>query len=202
MIATLTTQTAVLLAEIAGIALVVWLIWSFNHLVRTRNLMREGWSGIDVQLKRRHNLVPNLVECVRGYSSHEKTVLEEVVRLRGQAEQAEQGPDRRAAAHTENALTDQLKQLFALAEAYPELKADRNYRQLMDQLTEIEDQIQYARRYYNGAVRDYNIRVESFPSNVVAKVFRFEQGEFFEIEIATERQAPKVELSADEREKQ
>ncbi len=153
--------------------------------------MREGWSGIDVQLKRRHNLIPNLVECVRGYSLHEKTVLEEVVRLRGQAESE---TDRRASAHTENALTDQLKQLFALAEAYPDLKADRNYRQLMDQLSQIEDQIQYARRYYNGAVRDYNIRVESFPSNIVARLFHFEQSPFFEIETATERQAPKVDL--------
>lgn len=187
-----------LVVEVAGLVLLAWLVWSFNHLVRTRNLMREGWSGIDVQLKRRHNLVPNLVECVRGYGSHEKTVLEEVVRLRGQAERAEQGPDRRAAAHTENALTDQLKQLFALAEAYPDLKADRNYRQLMDQLSEIEDQLQYARRYYNGAVRDYNIRVESFPSNVVAKVFGFKQAEFFEIESATERQAPKVDLGEKE----
>lgn len=191
MIAVLPTQTSVLLAEVLGLALVAWLVWSFNQLVRSRNLMREGWSGIDVQLKRRHNLIPNLVECVRGYSLHEKTVLEEVVRLRGQAVSES---DHRAAAHAENALTDQLKQLFALAEAYPDLKADRNYRQLMDQLSQIEDQIQYARRYYNGAVRDYNIRVQSFPSNIVARLFHFEQAPFFEIETATERNAPKVDL--------
>jgi len=191
MIANVSSQTALLLAEVLGVALVVWLVWAFNHLVRSRNLMLEGWSGIDVQLKRRHNLIPNLVECVAGYSLHEKTVLEKVVRLRSQAEQEQ---DHRAAAHTENALTDQLKQLFALAEAYPDLKADRNYRRLMEQLAEIEDQIQYSRRYYNGAVRDYNIRVQAFPGNIVAGLFKFKQAPFFEIEIATEREAPKVDL--------
>ena len=191
MFATFFNQTGVVIGELAVVGLLAWLVWSFNRLVRARNLMREGWSGIDVQLKRRHNLIPGLVECVRGYSAHEKGVLEEVTRLRGRAEDES---DRRTAAHTENALTDQLKQLFALAESYPDLKADRSYRQLMDQLSEIEDQIQYSRRYYNGAVRDYNIRVESFPGNIVAGLFGFKPAPFFEIEIATERQVPKVDL--------
>lgn len=198
MIANISTQTVMVLTEVIGVALIAWLVWAFNRLVRSRNLMLEGWSGIDVQLKRRHTLIPNLVECVRGYSGHEKTVLAEVTRLRGQAEQDEQADNRRAAAHSENALTDHLKQLFALAEAYPDLKADRNYRQLMEQLTEIEDQIQYSRRYYNGAVRDYNILCQAFPSNMVAGLFKFKQASFFEIEIATERQAPKVELAQDD----
>ena len=185
--ATAVQMVAILLAA----ALAVWTMIAFNRLVRARNLMREGWSGIDVQLRRRRNLVPNLVETVKAYSRHEAEVLEEVTERR-----AGTPPDdgvRQTQDH-ENVLTDQLKRLFALAEAYPNLKADVNYRQLQDMLAEIEDQIQMARRYYNGAVREFNIRAESFPSNLVAKVFRFRPAEFFQIETATDRAAPAVEM--------
>ena len=180
----------ILLLLLGGAGLVLLLLGVlYNRLVRLRNMGREGWSGIDVQLKRRGTLIPSLVETVKGYSRHERDVLERVTALRGGDDEA---PGRRAT--RENALTDQLKALFALSEAYPELKADRNYRRLMEQLADIEDQIQYARRYYNGAVRDYNISVESFPSNMVAKAFSFPLAEFFQITTATERAAPKVKM--------
>jgi LemA protein len=178
------------LGLLAGVGL--WAVLAYNGLVRRRVLVQEGWSGIDVQLKRRRNLVPSLVEAVKGYAQHEQRVLEHVAELRTAAEAPQ---DLRSAAHSENALTDQLKGLFALAEAYPDLKADRNFRQLMTQLADIEDQIQYSRRYYNGAVRDYNIRVQSFPSNLVAHRFHFDPAEFFQIETATDRAAPKVEMA-------
>jgi LemA protein len=190
MTATVSTQVVVLVAMLLAAALALWTILAFNRLVRERNLMQEGWSAIDVQLKRRHNLVPNLVEAVKAYSRHEKDLLEGLAALRARAA----GDDVRAAADRENALTDQLKSLFALAEDYPELRADRSYRQLMTQLSEIEDQIQYARRYYNGAARNYNIRVASFPSNLVAGGFGFRRAEFFQIATATERAAPEVAM--------
>jgi LemA protein len=170
----------------------VWVAAAFNRLVRGRNLVREGFSGIDVQLKRRQDLVPNLVETVRGYADFERTVLEEVTAARSRSEQAE---DAGRMQNEENRLTDGLKRLFALAEAYPELRADRNFAQLQEQLTEIEDQIQYARRYYNGAVRDFNTRVEAFPSNLVARAFGFRLKPFFQIATATAREAPKVEVA-------
>ena len=174
-----------------AIGLAVWVAWAFNRLVRRHNLVREGWSGIDVQLKRRHDLVPNLVEAVKGYAGHEHEVLEEVVALRGKAEALQ---DRKALRESENQITSRLQRVFALAEDYPDLKADRNFRQLADQLVEIEDALQYARRYYNGATRDFNITVESFPSNLVARGFRFTLADYFEIAVATERSAPKVKL--------
>ncbi|MCD4825957.1 MAG: LemA family protein [Phycisphaerae bacterium] len=181
----------VIIVMLAGLGLVGWIIVGFNRLVRDRALLREGWSGIDVQLKRRHNLVPALLECVKGYAAHEKNLLLRVTELRSADQQTDSRQNRR---EVENALTDQIKQLFAVAEDYPDIKADRNFIHLQEQLAEIEDQIQYARRYYNGAVRNYNIRVASFPSNCVAKIFGFRREEFFEIEIATERNASVVEI--------
>lgn len=166
-------------------------IWSFNKLVRQRNRLREAWSGMDVQLKRRHDLVPNLVECVKGYRSHEQRVLEDVTQARSRA-QAAQGISGTGTA--ENELTRNLRSLFAVAEAYPELKATENFQRLSASLVEIEDNIQYARRYYNGTVRDFNTMVQSFPGIVFARLFHFEPAEFFEIETATERLAPTVNL--------
>jgi len=189
MAAVVLPQTVLLVVIALAVVMGLWVVLAFNRLVRRRNLMREGWSGIDVQLKRRRNLIPNLVETVKAYSRHEKDVLAKVTELRSQGG----GEDIKQTATRENALTDQLKMLFALAESYPKLKADVNYRQLMDHLADIEDQIQYARRYYNGAVRDYNIGVESFPSNTVARLFSFRLADFFEIVTATDRAAPKVE---------
>ncbi len=171
--------------------LLVWVAVAFNRLIRRRNLMREGWSGIDVQLKRRRDLIPSLVETVKGYSEHEKAALERIVLLRTQGEQAADVAEANA---SENALTQQIKSLFALAESYPDLKAGKNFIELQEQLAEIEDQIQMARRYYNGATRNYNTLAQSFPSNIVARAFGFRRGEFFEIETATDRQVPEVEI--------
>ncbi|UCF88059.1 MAG: LemA family protein [bacterium] len=174
-----------------GIVILValWAIAIFNRLVKNRNLVLEGWSGIDVQLKRRYDLIPNLVETVKGYAGHEKEVLAKVVELRNSAAKAQTAGEK---APIENMLTQTLRQLFALAEAYPDLKANQNFLDLQGQLSEIEEQIQFARRYYNGTARDMNILVQSFPSNVVARSFGFTEAEYFEIELATEREAPKV----------
>jgi len=175
----------------AAMLLVGWVIYAFNRLVRDRNLLREGWSGIDVQLNRRANLVPSLVEVVRGYARHESSTLQRVTELRAASQSAGRSGER---AHSENALADQLRHLLALAESYPDLKANNSFLTLQEQLAEIEDQLQLARRYYNGATRNYNIRVESFPGNLVAKALGFGREEFFELESATQRTAPQVAL--------
>jgi LemA protein len=166
-------------------------VWIYNRLVALQNQMREAWSGVDVQLKRRHDLVPNLVECVKGYRTHEQSVLAAVARERGAAQSA-QGVSGTSAA--ENSLTQNLRALFAVAEAYPDLKADKNFRQLSATLVAVENDIQFARRYYNGSVRDLNNLVQTFPSLLVARGFNFSPAEFFEIETATERTAPAVKL--------
>jgi LemA protein len=163
----------------------------YNALVKSKNQVEEGWSGIDVQLKRRADLIPNLVESVKGYATHEQDVLEGVTRARAAVNAAE-GVD--AAGKAENMLTSALRQLFAVAEAYPDLKADENFQQLQDQLAEVEDQIQKSRRYYNGAVRQLNTKVELFPSNIVAAQFKFQQAEYFEIENPQSREVPKVDF--------
>lgn len=168
---------------------VPWAIYAYNKLTRLRALRREGWSGIDVQLKRRHDLVPNLVEIVRGYATFEGSVLEDVARLRAVGD--DQLGQRLSG---ENALTGGIKSLFAVVESYPDLKANKNFQELSTQLIETEDQIQYARRYYNGTVRDLNVYIESFPSSLVARLFDFQPASFFEISTATERQAPAVKL--------
>ncbi|MEW6584352.1 MAG: LemA family protein [Nitrospirota bacterium] len=166
------------------VAFVAYAIALYNKLIRLRNTVRSSWSDIDVQLKKRYDLVPNLVETVKGYASHEKSVFENVTKARSLAMHAATPADK---AKAENFLSDTLKSLFALAEAYPDLKANANFMQLQAQLKELEDNIEYARRYYNAVVRDFNITVESFPSNIVASSFGFKQEEFFELE------APEVE---------
>jgi LemA protein len=159
---------------------------NFNRLVRHRNLVREAWSGIDVQLKRRHDLVPSLVESVRGHATFERGVLEDVTRLRGGA------PASRALQDGENALSAQLRGLLAVAEAYPQLRAGESFLDLQKRLAEVENHLQLARRYYNGTVRDYNTVVESFPSNLVAGAFGFTLADFFQVESALERAVPEV----------
>jgi LemA protein len=173
------------------VLLTLWAVVIFNRLVKNRNLVLEGWSGIDVQLKRRHDLIPNIVETVKGYAKHEEGVLSKVVELRNSAGKAQTAAEK---APIENMLTQTLRQLFALAESYPDLKANQNFLDLQGQLSGIEEQIQFARRYYNGAARDLNIMVQSFPSNMVARSFGFKEAEYFEIELATEREAPKVQF--------
>jgi LemA protein len=179
----------VVLALVAAILL--WGILIYNGLVRMRSMVQEAWSGIDVQLKRRTDLIPNLVSTVKGYAAHEKGTLEEVIRLRGVAQNA-QGVGETAQA--QGLLGAALGRLFALAENYPDLKANANFAQLQASLGEIEDEVQLSRRYYNGAVRNLNIAVESFPSNLIAGRFGFEKAEFFELESPSERAVPKVEF--------
>ncbi len=179
----------IVLGAFALIAL--WAVAIFNKLVKNRNLVLEGWSGIDVQLKRRYDLIPNLVETVKGYAGHEREVLARVVELRNSAASAQTATEK---APIENMLTQTLRQLFALAEAYPDLKANQNFLDLQGQLSEIEEQIQFSRRYYNGTARDMNILVQSFPSNIIANSFGFKMADYFEIELATERETPKVEF--------
>jgi LemA protein len=165
----------------------------YNRLVKLRNTVKSSWSDIDVQLKKRYDLVPNLVETVKGYAAHESTVLERVITARSSAMHSI-GPDVKAKA--ENMLTDTLKSLFALAEAYPDLKANTSFLQLQAQLKELEDSIEYARRYYNAVVRDFNILIESFPSNLIAGSFGFRQEEFFGLDAADiERKPVKVSFS-------
>jgi LemA protein len=173
---------------IAALSFVLAGAWMYNRLVRARNQVAEAWAGIDVQLQKRHELVPNLVATVRGYVAHEAGVLEEVTRIRNR-----RGAEVPALAGEETALSQSLGRLFALAEDYPDLKASEGFRQLHGNLVEVEDHLQYARRYYNGAVRINNNLVESFPTNLVAGLFGFGQAEFFEIEFASQRSAPDVD---------
>lgn len=166
-----------------------WGAWTFNRLITQRNLLKEAWSGIDVQLKRRHDLVPRLVTCVQAYRDHEHAVLENVAQARAAIAAGDSMPSSSAA---ETRLSLDLRRLLAVAEAYPTLKADENFRQLSTQLTDIEDQLQFARRYFNGGVRDLNNLVESFPALLVARAFGFHRAEFFALESAVERSAPEV----------
>ena len=181
----------IILAVVA--AVVVYAIVVFNGLVRTRQMANEAWSGIDVQLKRRSDLVPNVVEIVKGYAAHERTVLEQVTELRGRA-RALPADDVARRAQAEGALSAALDRLFALAENYPDLKASGNFLDLQKQLSDLENELQMARRYYNGAVRNLNVLVQSFPSNVIAGLFGFGQRAFFELADAAERAVPEVTL--------
>jgi LemA protein len=168
-------------------ALLLYVIVIYNRLVERRNHVLEAWSGIDVQLKRRYDLLPKLVDVVRAYSGYEQQALKEVTRLR-----AAQGTPEAGRNQDENAVTGVLRRLFALAEAYPELKASAGYLDLQNQIASVEEQIQYARRYFNGTVREFNILVESFPSNLVARLFRYTVMQYFEIELATQRESPDI----------
>ncbi len=163
----------------------------YNGLVALREQVDASWSDVEVQLKRRYDLVPNLVETVKGYARHEEGTLQRVVQARSAAMAAE-GPEKRAQA--ENMLTSTLRSLFALSEAYPELKADRNFGQLQETLEELEDHLQRARRYYNAVVRDYNTRIRQIPTNLIATAFAFRSREFFEIDDG-EREVPEVRFS-------
>lgn len=171
--------------------LLLWVAWIFNRLIRYRNRTRSGWSDIDVQLQRRHDLIPKLVDAVRGYARFEQATLTAVTELRNLSHHAEHLADKAA---VEEQVADVARQLIALAEAYPDLKASQNFLALQQELTNTEDMLQYARRFYNGAVREFNTFVESFPDQIVARLFRFKAREFFKAE--TGAAAPiKVRLS-------
>ncbi len=157
------------------VVILLWLILAYNGLVTTRNRAQEAFSDIDVQLKRRYDLIPNLVESVKGYAAHEKTVFEDVTKARSNAMQAT-GPARAGA---ENQLSGALKSLFAVAENYPDLKANQNFLSLQNELTDTEDKIQAARRFYNGMVRDFNTKTQVFPTNIFANMMGFTKMDFF-----------------------
>ncbi len=171
--------------------LAIWAVMIYNRLVRLRNLCREGWSGIDVQLKRRANLIPNLLETVKGYMSHEKEVFKQVTEARAKALSAGSPAER---GKGESLLTASLRSLFAIAENYPELKANTNFLELQEQLAQIEDAIQKARRYYNATVRDLNTAIEVFPNTIIANMFGFHKEEFFELTEPEDRTVPKVKF--------
>jgi len=180
---------------ILGIVVVVigYGIMAYNNLVRQRQLTQEGWSGIDVQLKRRTDLIPNLMEAVKGYMGHERETLEAVTAARTAAQAAQSGtPEQRAQA--EGVLSGALGRLFAVAEAYPDLKASQNFMQFQGELSNTENEIQLSRRYYNGTARDLNTAVESFPSNVIANFFKFEKVQYFEMENPADRAVPQVKF--------
>ena len=184
-----------LLIVIAVVVLVAgFLVVTYNRLVTLKQRVKEAWSDIDVQLKRRHDLVPNLVETVKGYAAHERQTLEGVTRARQQAVDVRGlSPEQRAQA--ENKLTQALRQLFALAEQYPQLRAVESFLQLQEQLTATEDKISFARRFYNGNVRDYNTSLLTFPTNLLAGMFGFAAEQYFEIADAAQREVPQVKFS-------
>jgi LemA protein len=174
----------------AAVAVVViYAIVVFNWLIRQRNVVRKGWSGIDVQLRRRTDLVPNLVEAVKGYAAHERSLFADLSEKRANSIAASDVGGQAAA---EQALSGSLGRLMALAEAYPQLKADKNFLDLQDELASIEDQIQMARRYYNGTVRNLNISIQSFPDVLLARALGFKEEPFFELEDRADAAAPKV----------
>ncbi|MFW7415457.1 LemA family protein [Demequina sp. SO4-18] len=169
---------------------VIWAIAQYNALVRLRNLVQEAWRQIDVELQRRHDLIPNLVETVKGYAKHERETLDAVTQARSIA--ASPGSTPAEQAQQENVLTQALGRLFAVAEAYPDLKADQNFMQLQQELTNTEDRVAAARRFYNANVRALNTKTETFPVNVIAGMFHFTREEYFETEDPAARQAPNV----------
>lgn len=175
----------------AAIVLLALVIYAFNRLVMLKHRVRAAWSDIDVQLKRRYDVIPKLVEAVKAYGNFEQTLQLQVARLRGANQTAAAAASR---GQEESRLSGLVMNIFALAEAYPKLRASENFLNLQRELSEVENQVQYARRYYNGAVRDLNVLIQQFPTNLIARWFRFAQAEYFEIELATERESPAMEF--------
>jgi LemA protein len=187
-------ESLIALAIVGFVALLIlaWVAGIFNALVRARNAVSESWADIDTELHRRHDLIPNLVETVKGYAAHERETLDRVVQARNSAasphtSKAEQAKD-------ENALAGSVRQLFALAEAYPDLKANQSFIALQEELANTEDRLQRSRRFYNANVRDLDNRLETFPSNIVASIFSFKPAEYFEVDEPAVRQAPVVKF--------
>jgi len=188
------SSTTIIIIVVASVVLllILWVAFMYNALVRGRNHCDEAWSGIDTELKRRYDLIPNLVSTVKGYAAHERETLERVTQARNAAVASQGSPASQA--KDENVLVDSLKRLLAVVESYPDLKASQNFLKLQQELVNTEDRIQRARRFYNGNVRDYNNRVQVIPSALIAGPFGFKEREFFEIEAAVERQAPVVKM--------
>ncbi len=181
----------IILGILAAVAFYV--IGIYNGLIKARQMVKEAWSGIDVQLKRRSDLIPNIVESIKGYAGHEKDTLREVTEMRTRVQSVPEG-DIAGRAVAEGLLSQALGKLMAVAEAYPDLKANENFLQLQQTLDKIEGEIQMSRRYYNGAARDLNVKVESFPSNFVANYFKFQTAEYFEVDDADDRNVPEVKF--------
>lgn len=172
---------------LAGIIFIV----IYNRLIRYRFLVKEAWSDIDVQLKKRHDLIPNLVETVKGYVKYEQGVFEKVTALRNEIVNSK---DNKSNPGLENNLSQAIKSIFAIAENYPDLKANQSFLDLQKNLSSVEDNIQMSRRYYNGTVREYNVSIQTLPNNIIANIFHFLPAQFFEIEYATERKSPDIEF--------
>lgn len=183
----------IILLGIAGVAvlLVAFVAGAYNGLIRLRNQVENAWSQIDVQLKRRYDLIPNLVETVKGYASHERSTLENVIKARNMAMNATGVADR---AQAENMLTGALKSLFAVAEAYPNLKADQSFLRLQEEVASTENKVAFSRQFYNDSVMTFNTRREVFPTNIIANMFNFARREFFEVKDEAQREAPQVKF--------
>jgi LemA protein len=181
----------IVLLILAAIVLVAvfWFIGAYNGLVRLRNQLENAWAQIDVQLKRRYDLIPNLVETVKGYAKHERETLEKVIQARNFAMNAKSVGER---AEAENMLTSTLKTLFAVSEAYPDLKANQNFLKLQEELTSTENKVAFSRQFYNDSVQQFNTRIQMFPTNIVAGMFSFTRRDFFEVKEEAVREAPKV----------
>jgi len=182
---------AVIIVVVLLVAVIAWAVVTYNGLIRLRNLVQEAWRQIDVELTRRHDLIGNLVETVKGYAAHERGTLEDVVKARSAAMAPGQSPA--AQAESENVLSQALGRLLAIVEAYPDLKANQNFLALQTELTATEDRIASARRYYNATVRDLNTKVETVPSNLIAGVFNVDRAEYFEA-VGEQREAPRVDF--------
>lgn len=176
------------------VVLIVAIIGMYNSLIRLKNRVEEAWSDIDVQLKRRYDLIPNLVETVKGYAKHEAGTLEKVTKARTDAMAAQKSGDTKKQAAAENMLSSTLKSIFALSENYPDLKANENFLELQRELSDTENKIQASRRFYNGNVRDFNTKLEVFPTNIMAGMLGFKSREYFEIEEAKEKENVKVKF--------
>ncbi len=187
-------STALWIVLAVVVVLVIAIIAMYNGLIRLKNRVEEAWSDIDVQLKRRYDLIPNLVETVKGYAEHEKETLENVIKARNEAMAMQNSSDIAGKLQAENTLSSTLKSIFALSENYPDLKANQNFLELQRELADTENKIQAARRFYNGNVRDFNTKLQVFPTNIIAKRLGFSSKNFFEIEEASQRENVKVEF--------
>ncbi|MDD3999858.1 MAG: LemA family protein [Bacilli bacterium] len=189
-----TTEIVLIIIGIIVVLLVIWAISAYNALVKLRNKVRNGWSQIDVQLKRRFDLIPNLTETVKGYAEMEKGIFEEFARARGLYAQASKAGNVEGMAEANNSLGGTLSRLLVVQERYPELKANTNFQEMMKQLKETEDKISFSRQFYNDTVLAYNNKTELFPTNIIAGMFKFKAAQFFEVNIEEQREAPKVKF--------
>ena len=188
----LTSILLIVLVVIIVLAIVI--IFMYNSLIRLKNRVEEAWSDIDVRLKRRYDLIPNLVETVKGYAQHEKETLERVIQARNVAMQAQSGGNTKELASAENALSSTLKSIFALSESYPDLKANQNFLELQRELSDTENKIQASRRFYNGNVKDFNTKLQIFPTNIIAGMLGLKSREYFEVEDEKQREAVNVKF--------